>query len=153
MIHRDLKPGNIRINRDGQLKILDFGLAKMASPSTKTPTPSTVTTDAFRSAALFRTWRPSCLRAEDADARADIWAAGAVLYEMATGKRAFPDKQPARVIDAILHYDPARPSLMNPKITASLEAVILKALDRDPDQRYQSAREFRPTCNVCTDRR
>src|SRR5262249_39255444 len=57
-------------------------------------------------------------------------------------RRAFPDKQPARVIDSILHYDPARPSLLNPKITASLEAVILKALEREPDHRYRSAREY-----------
>ena len=86
---------------------------------------------------------PELLRAEDADARADIWAAGAVLYEMATGKRAFPDKQPSMVIDAILHYDPVRPTLINPKITVPFEAVILKALDRDPERRYQSARELR----------
>ena len=65
---------------------------------------------------------PELLRAEHADARADIWAAGAVLYEMATGKRAFPDKQPSMLIDAILHYDPVRPTLINPKITVPFEA-------------------------------
>ncbi len=86
---------------------------------------------------------PELLRTEEADARSDIWAVGAVLYEMATGKRAFPDKQPSLLIDAILHYDPVRPCLINPKITAPLEAVILKALDRDPERRYQSARELR----------
>ena len=59
---------------------------------------------------------------------------------MATGRRAFPDRQPSLVIDAILHYDPVRPTLINKKLTASIEAVILKALDRDPDRRYQSAR-------------
>jgi serine/threonine-protein kinase len=82
------------------------------------------------------------LQAEAADERADIWAAGAVLYEMATGKRAFPDKQPSRLIDSILHYDPTRPSLLNPKITSALEAVILRALDRDRGRRYQSAGEM-----------
>ena len=141
VIHRDLKPGNIRINRDGQLKILDFGLAKLVEPFDENADTATVTTDASVSGTLPY-MAPELLRSEESDARADIWAAGAVLYEMSTGKRAFPDKQPARVIDSILHYDPARPSLLNAKITASLEAVILKALDRDPDHRYQSAREF-----------
>ena len=67
----------------------------------------------------------------------------AVLYEMATGKRAFPDRQPSLLIDAILHYDPVRPCLLNPEVSPALEAVILKALDREPDLRYQSARELR----------
>src|ERR1019366_7364270 len=86
---------------------------------------------------------PEVLRAGPSDARTDIWAAGAVLYEMATGKRAFPDRQASLLIDAILHYDPVRPSLINPEITAPLETVLLKALDRDPERRYQSARELR----------
>ncbi len=86
---------------------------------------------------------PELLRAEAADARSDIWAAGAVLYEMATGKRAFPDRQPSLLIDAILHYDPVRPSLLNPEVSPALEAVILKAMDREPDLRYQSARELK----------
>ena len=142
VIHRDLKPGNIRLNRDGQVKILDFGLAKLAEPFDENADTVNLTSSVSVSGTLPY-MAPELLRAEDADARADIWAAGAVLYEMATGRRAFPDKQPSLVIDAILHYDPVRPTLINPKITASLEAVILKALDRDPDRRYQSAREFR----------
>ena len=141
-IHRDLKPGNIRLNRDGQVKILDFGLAKMTEPFDENADTVNLTTSVSVSGTLPY-MAPELLRAEDADARADIWAAGAVLYEMATGRRAFPDKQPSLIIDAILHYDPVRPTLINPKITASLEAVILKSLDRDPDRRYQSAREFR----------
>jgi serine/threonine protein kinase/tetratricopeptide (TPR) repeat protein len=141
VIHRDLKPGNIRLNRDGQVKILDFGLAKLAEPFDENADTVNLTTSVSVSGTLPY-MAPELLRAEDADARADIWAAGAVMYEMATGRRAFPDKQPSLIIDAILHYDPVRPTLINPKITASLEAVILKSLDRDPDRRYQSAREF-----------
>lgn len=142
VIHRDLKPGNIRLNRDGQLKILDFGLAKMSESFDENADTVNMTSSLSVSGTLPY-MSPEMLRAEDADPRADIWAAGAVLYEMATGKRAFPDKQPSMVIDAILHYDPVRPTLINPKITVPFEAVILKALDRDPDRRYQSARELR----------
>lgn len=142
VVHRDLKPGNIRLNRDGQVKILDFGLAKLTEPFDENADTVNLTGSVSVSGTLPY-MAPELLRAEEADARADIWAAGAVLYEMATGRRAFPDRQPSLVIDAILHYDPVRPTLINKKLTASLEAVILKALDRDPDRRYQSAREFR----------
>ncbi len=142
VIHRDLKPGNLRINPDGQLKILDFGLAKTVELPDENAETATLDSSLAVSGTLPY-MSPELLRAEVSDERADIWAAGAVLYEMATGKRAFPDKQPSLIIDAILHYDPVRPSLINPKITAPLEAIILKALDREPERRYQSARELR----------
>jgi len=142
VIHRDLKPGNIRIHQDGHLKILDFGLAKIIGPIDATAETSGLEEKLSVSGTLPY-MAPELLRAQPADARADVWAAGTVLYEMATGKRAFPDKQATLVIDAILHYDPVRPTLLNPQITPALETVILKALDRDPDQRYQTARELR----------
>ena len=142
VIHRDLKPGNIRINHDGQLKILDFGLAKIVGPIDASAETSGLEEKLSVSGTLPY-MAPELLRAQPADARADVWAAGTVLYEMATGKRAFPDKQATLVIDAILHYDPVRPTLLNPQVTPSLEMVILKALDRDPEQRYQTARELR----------
>ena len=142
VIHRDLKPGNIRLNSNGQLKILDFGLAKMTGTIDATAKTSSLE-DNFSVSGPLPYMAPEILRAQPSDARADIWAAGTVLYEIATGKRAFPDKQLTLVIDAILHYDPVRPMLLNPQITPALEAVILKALERDPDRRYQSARELR----------
>jgi serine/threonine-protein kinase len=142
VIHRDLKPSNIRLNRDGQLKILDFGLARLIEPIDENALTASLDSGTSVSGTLPY-MAPELLRAEPADTRADIWAAGAVLYEMATGKRAFPDRQPSLVIDAILHYDPVWPTLIHPKITAPLETLILKALDRDPDRRYQSARELR----------
>ena len=142
VIHRDLKPGNLRVNPDGQLKILDFGLAKLTEPIDEKAATANLDTSISLSGTLPY-MAPEVLRAETADARSDIWAAGAVLYEMATGKRAFPDRQPSLLIDAILHYDPVRPCLLNPQVSAGLEAVIMKALDRNPDLRYQSARELR----------
>jgi serine/threonine-protein kinase len=141
VIHRDLKPGNLRVNPDGQLKILDFGLAKLVEPIEVAETANLNTSLSLSGTVPYMA--PELLRAESADARSDIWAAGAVLYELATGKRAFPDRQPSLLIDAILHYDPVRPCLLNPEVSAALEAVILKALDREPDLRYQSAKELR----------
>jgi eukaryotic-like serine/threonine-protein kinase len=142
VIHRDLKPGNLRVNPDGQLKILDFGLAKLVEPVDEIAETANLNTSLSLSGTVPY-MAPELLRAEPADARCDIWAAGAVLYEMATGKRAFPDRQPSLLIDAILHYDPVRPCLLNPEIPPALEAVILKALDREPDLRYQTARELK----------
>jgi tetratricopeptide (TPR) repeat protein len=142
IIHRDLKPGNLRVNPDGQLKILDFGLAQTMEPIDERTETSSLSVDSSMSGTLPY-MAPELVRAEPVDERCDIWATGAVLYEMATGKRAFPDRQPSLLIDAILHYDPVRPTLINPTITAPLEALILKALDRDPERRYQSARELR----------
>jgi len=141
VIHRDLKPGNIRINRDGQLKILDFGLAQLMEPVDESAETCNLDTDLAISGTLPY-MAPELLRAEPPDERVDVWAAGAVLYEMATGKRAFPEKQSARLIDSILHQEPVKPSLINPKITTSLQAVIMRALDRDLDRRYQSANEM-----------
>lgn len=142
VIHRDLKPGNLRINPNGQLKILDFGLAKLIEPVDEKAETANLTSQMAISGTMPY-MAPEVLRAAPVDARTDIWAAGAVLYEMATGKRAFPDRQASLLIDAILHYDPVRPSLINPEVGAALETVILKALDRDPERRYQSARELR----------
>jgi eukaryotic-like serine/threonine-protein kinase len=141
VIHRDLKPGNLRVNPDGQLKILDFGLATLVEPIEVAETVNLNPDLSLSGTVPYMA--PELLRAEPADARCDIWAAGAVLYEMATGKRAFPDRQPSLLIDAILHYDPVRPCLLNPEVSAALEAVILKALDREPDLRYQTARELK----------
>ncbi|MFZ0914506.1 MAG: serine/threonine-protein kinase, partial [Candidatus Korobacteraceae bacterium] len=142
VIHRDLKPGNLRINPEGQLKILDFGLAQHIEPLNENAETTNITSK-MAITGTMPYMAPEALRAEPTDARTDVWSAGAVLYEMATGKRAFPDRQTSLLIDAILHYDPVRPSLINAEVTAPLETVIVKALDRDPNGRYQSARELR----------
>ena len=141
IVHRDLKPGNLRLTRDGRLKILDFGLAQfMPQPSdlglTVTVTTSQETTGTLPYMA------PEQLRAEGADARCDVWAAGAVLYEMATGKRPFPQTNAPLLIDAILNrpFDPA--SQLNPEVPPILDEVIRKALAKDPSQRYQTGGEL-----------
>ena len=140
IVHRDLKPGNIRITPDGLLKILDFGLAQFVETG-----PDAVTTTLTHSTELSGTlpyMSPEQLRAEPVDARTDIWATGAVLYEMATGSRPFQEKQPAALINKILNTRPKPPRLINPQISAGLEIVILQALAKEPARRYQTANEL-----------
>jgi tetratricopeptide (TPR) repeat protein len=137
--HRDLKPSNLRLTSDGRLKILDFGLAQfMPHPSelglTVTMTKSQELTGTLPYMA------PEQLRGELTDVRADIWAAGAVLYEMATGRRPFPETNAALLIDAILNREAERPSTINSQIPPGLENIILKALTKQPARRYQTAR-------------
>jgi serine/threonine protein kinase/tetratricopeptide (TPR) repeat protein len=141
IIHRDLKPGNLRLTSDGELKILDFGLARWREPASDVAkTLSLEPRDTM--AGTLPYMAPEQIRCEEVDARTDIWGVGAVLYEMATGKRPFPVASGLKLIEAIQHLDPPAPSTLNRQITPALDAVILKALDKDPDRRYQSAREL-----------
>ena len=138
IVHRDLKPGNVRLTPDGRLKILDFGLAQFMAHASEMGMTATLT----QSQAVTGTlpyMAPEQLRGEPADARTDIWAVGAVLYEMATGRLPFPEKNGPLLIDAILNREPTSPMNANPQIPPGLESVILKALDKRPEQRYQTA--------------
>jgi eukaryotic-like serine/threonine-protein kinase len=138
IVHRDLKPSNLRITPDGRLKILDFGLAQLMPHASELGLTATVT----RSQEVTGTlpyMAPEQLRGEATDARADVWSVGVVLYEMATGKRPFPETNGPLLIDAILNRAPEAPSKVNAKISPGLERVILKALDKDSAQRYQTA--------------
>ncbi len=139
--HRDLKPGNLRITPDGRLKILDFGLAKLLRPDSEMAATESLT-EAHAVAGTLPYMAPEQLRGQPVDRRSDIYAAGAVLYEMATGHRAFPQEQGPMLIDAILHHAPQPPTAWNRQVPPVLENMILKALDRDPERRYQSAKEL-----------
>jgi tetratricopeptide (TPR) repeat protein len=139
IVHRDLKPGNLRFTSDGRLKILDFGLARWM------PTEGGVVT-VTRTQEVSGTvpyMAPEQLRGEKADARTDIYSAGIVLYEMACGRRPFPEISGPQLISAILERPPSPPSSHNHSISDALESIILKAIDKDPKLRYQSSKELR----------
>jgi eukaryotic-like serine/threonine-protein kinase len=141
IVHRDLKPGNLRLTPDGRLKILDFGLAELAPRASDLGQTVTVTqsTDVTGTVPYMA---PEQLRAEPVDLRSDIWSAGAVLYEMATGKRPFAQSNGPLLMSAILNENPEPPSKLNSRVPPALENIILKSLDKEPKRRYQSANEL-----------
>jgi eukaryotic-like serine/threonine-protein kinase len=143
VIHRDLKPGNLRLTPDGLLKILDFGLARLDERKGDADASTTsVTQSSHQVTGTLPYMAPEQLRGDPADARSDIWAAGAVLYEMATGRRPFPGGGP-KLIDAILNAEPKLPRELNRDVPVGLENIILKAMDKTPSRRYQTAAELR----------
>ncbi|MGA7292342.1 MAG: tetratricopeptide repeat protein, partial [Terriglobales bacterium] len=139
ILHRDLKPSNLRINKEGRLKILDFGLAEWTNPEGDSD--PTVTNMKVSGTVAYMS--PEQLRGKNADVRSDLYAAGAVLYEMATGKHPYAETSGPQLIAQILDQAPLRPTSRNRRISPALEAIILKALDHDPNLRYQSAQELR----------
>jgi len=142
IVHRDLKPANLRLNSEGRLKILDFGLAQLVHPEADLARTVGLSTSTQQVTGTLPYMAPEQLRGERVDGRSDIWAAGAVLYELATGKRPFAGNNGALLIDAILNRNPEPPSKQNPEINPSLETIILKALEKDPEKRYQSSSEL-----------
>jgi serine/threonine protein kinase len=141
VIHRDLKPSNLAVTADCHLKILDFGLARLSAHSD--PEATQTGAEIGPQAGTLPYMAPEQLDGQPADERSDIYAAGAVLYEMSTGQRLFPDKHGTRLMDAICHCPVRPPRDLNNQISRDLQDIIQKAIDKDPDRRYQSAKELK----------
>ena len=146
IIHRDLKPGNIMITRTGA-KLLDFGLARSLDTEAVSADSATIAhqpiTEEGTIVGTVQYMAPEQLESRPADARTDIFAFGAVLYEMLTGRRAFGGKSRASVIASILAAEPQPVSATQPATPASLERVIRICLEKDPDERWQSAHDVK----------
>ena len=147
IVHRDIKPENLFLLDDGRVKILDFGLARQdpllagtgdlsSSPTAARPT---------NPGAMIGTvgyLAPEQAKGEVADHRADIFSLGAVLHEMLTGRRAFPGMSPAELISSILRDEPPLPSESDPRIPKALDLIVQHCLEKNPDERFQSARDL-----------
>ena len=149
IVHRDLKPGNVMVGKAG-VKLLDFGLAKAVAPvgpvsgATALPTVAGATdlTQGGTILGTFQYMAPEQLEGREADARTDIFALGAVLYEMATGRKAFSGKSQASLIGSILKDEPAAISTISPMVPPALDRVVRICLAKDPEDRWQSAHDI-----------
>ena len=145
IVHRDLKPENIFVTKDGRIKILDFGLAKLAQKAGAEPDEVTLTSSHTAAGLVLGTasyMAPEQVRGEAADPRTDIFAFGAVLYEMLSGVRAFRRDTAAETMTAVLKDDP--PELLDPGrlVSPALERIVRRCLEKNPEQRFQSARDL-----------
>ena len=142
MVHRDLKPSNVMLTSKGQVKVLDFGLAKLLVQDS-TADLTEFQGDMREAAGTPPYMAPEQLCGEAIDGRADLWALGVLLYEAATGQRPFPQTLHAPLVDAILHRPPVAPRVLNPNLSREMEAVLNKALQKDRRNRYQTAEQMR----------
>jgi eukaryotic-like serine/threonine-protein kinase len=135
MVHRDIKPGNIMLTSDGEVKVMDFGIARTSTGDTLTQTAAVLGTASYLS--------PEQAQGQPVDPRSDLYSLGCVLYEMVTGRPPFSGDSPVAIAYKHVKDDPAPPSQINADVPGDLEAVILKSMAKNPANRYQTAAELR----------
>jgi eukaryotic-like serine/threonine-protein kinase len=141
VIHRDLKPQNVMLTSGGQVKVADFGLAKVIFPTIDPAATSNVTCG-LEIIGTLPYMPPEQLRGEPADFRSDIYSAGAVLYELVTGHRPFPETQGPRLVDSILHENARFPGTLTRLESREFGSIVMKCLEKELARRYQSAAEL-----------
>ncbi|KQP74495.1 serine/threonine protein kinase [Microbacterium sp. Leaf288] len=147
VVHRDIKPGNVMVTDAGQVKVMDFGIARAVSDSSSTVAE---TTQILGTAAYFS---PEQAKGEPVDARADVYSTGVVLYELLTGRQPFRGESPVAVAYQHVSEAPLPPSEVNDTVPRALDTVALRALAKDPFQRYQDAAGFREALDATVDGR
>ncbi|MCX5178184.1 Stk1 family PASTA domain-containing Ser/Thr kinase [Streptomyces virginiae] len=145
IVHRDIKPANVMLTRTGQVKVMDFGIARAMGDSgmTMTQTAAVIGTAQYLS--------PEQAKGEQVDARSDLYSAGCLLYELLSVRPPFVGDSPVAVAYQHVREEPQPPSNFDPEITPEMDAIVLKALVKDPDYRYQSADEMRADIEACLD--